>query len=393
MRFLLILAIWGICTPVFANTLTMEQSIELGLQNSSVQYQDSVHKALDYQELKDANRLINPDLEYEYDFEEGHSMSVSQPLRPSDLTGARFSYKKILNEQTNIYNKLDSIALVHLLTNQYYELYILQEELKYTKENKTFVEKALNILKGKIYQSSFEKTESLLFEADGMALTNYINDLNAQYIQKKQLFIVQLNLGNDYTLQQPSEIVLPSKEKVLDNVNSLSSLREVLIRNKMLAETELSITKQDAYFPTLAPKIAYNFEYDKWIAGVTLSIPLWNKQEASISRANLKQKRNELDLKHLDLIGFRTIVEQAYDRTFEAVKKSDDYFNVILPNYQESLKQMEQEYIAGNTTILSFWQIKEKLSEAQIKALQSLQQSILTIQELEQLLGTFLEEI
>jgi outer membrane protein TolC len=132
---------------------------------------------------------------------------------------------------------------------------------------------------------------------------------------------------------------------------------------------------------------------NEWKVGITLSIPLWNRESArhGALKANERFLRSELEA--LDNVSFEEVVRRAYQRLIAQITAVNNYQTKILPNYEKSMRKIETSFLNGQTSILDVWQIREKYTQAQGQSLVALQGALLAKIELEQLIGIRLEDI
>ena len=386
--------------PQTAVALDYAQALEQGLTNSSFAAEVKARRLNNYGSQLDDTKLSNPELEYEYNIDgKEHEVTFSQPFRLSDITLLRLSYRDVLNELNSAHAKLDLLRIYHQISRSYYDLYILQEQKKYKQEHLDFLNKVSYIVHRSINHNNLSTAEIYAFDADILSTQAELEVLkedcsNGQIAFARFLSLPEQNLS----LSQPPKIVVSvSLKKILENISAYPSQQKMLELQQKQAKDQLTILAQDRYAPIISPRIVYGYNRleneDDWKVGVSLSIPLWNRQEGTYFALKAQEKSAKMQLASLRDVSFETVVARAYKKLSVQAAAAHKYAKVILPDYKKSVAQMEASFANGRFSVFDVWQIREKYVNAQEQYLESLKNALEAKIELEMLIGTRLEDI
>lgn len=385
---------------VAQDSLDYEQAQKIGLKNSSFATELKKTRLENYGPQLDDTKLLNPEIEYEYNIDgQEHELTLSQPMRISDITLSRLSYKDLLKELNSAEAQLDLLRVYHQISRAYYDLYILQEQKRYKQEHLNFLNKVSDTVHLSINHNNLSAAEIYAFDADILSTKTELGVLKENLDNAQIAFAQFLNVSDkDIKLKQPPQIkVKVSLNKILAKIKDTPSQRHMLELQSKQADKQLSILEQDRYAPIISPKIVYGYSRpdrdEDWKVGLTMSIPLWNQQTGTYSALKAQAKSAQIQLASLDNVSFNEVISRAYKKLSAQAKAANQYAKVILPDYRKSVKKMEESFASGRFTIFDVWQIREKYLNAQDQYLEALKNAMEAKIELEMLIGTRLEDI
>lgn len=399
-NYLLSALLCGILLPATAAAMNYNQVLEQGLKNSPFAAEMKKNRLENYGPQLDDTKLLNPELEYEYNIDgKEHEVTLSQPFRFSDVTLSRLSYRDILNDLNTAEAKLDLLRIYHQISRSYYDLYVMQEQKKYKQEHLNFLNKVSHIVHRSINHNNLSTAEIYAFDADILSTQTELGILKEDLSNGQIAFARFLNISDKkITLKQPPLITVPvSLNKILEKINEMPSQRRMLELQRKQAGAQLTIIAQDRYAPVISPKVVYGYnrqeKEDGWKVGLSLSIPLWNRQDGAYSALKAREKSAKIQLASLDNVSFNEIISRAYKRLSAQATAVRKYAKEILPDYRQSVNKMETSFANGRFTVFDVWQIREKYLNAQEQYLNALKNALEAKIELEMLIGTRLEDI
>ncbi len=383
-----------------AQSLSYEKAMPLGLKNSPIVSEQKAYRLEKIGPALDETALLNPELEYEYNLDSReHEITLSQPLRLSDISLQRYAYKNLLKEINTYQKKLDLLQTYQQLATKYYNLYTLQEQKKYIEEHLDFLNKVSNTVHHSINHNNLSTAEIYAFDADILSTRTELSLIKEELETNKTDFAQIFGLANSHIyLQQPPTIKLSaSYEQILNTAQTNPSLQKMLTLKTQEAENNVALVRQDRYMPVIVPKVVYNYDNmedsDSWKLGLSLSVPLWNRQNGAYGALKAKEHAARKELQALNAVSFPEVVKKAYQNLAAQSKALEQYTQHILPDYRQSVKKMEASFNAGQFNIFDVWQIREKYLAAQEKYLALLNNTLTTKHTLEILIGTRLEDI
>jgi len=403
-RLLLIATLVILPTQAMAESITLDQVIKEGLQkNTSLfrvqrEYEDKLANATE------TKLLDNPEMNIDATRASGENgtgtdIEFTQPLKFSQLSGARYGYAEALSNVASTEQKYEILKVINETTVLYTQVWLLSERKKLYENYADDAEKMKKLVSASAGQGQTSPAASHLFSSDAAKLRADANAVQAE-LRQARTNLARLT-GRSYQLaelQRPAFVTVPEDtEKLLTFAKEQSNLRNVVKSRIDAAERRLSVAEQDAALPEIGPRLIYSRSPDgdqkSYGIGVALRIPLWNQNDAERKRANaeLRQVKSEADLfvnlPQKDLIG------ELQQSATALQGRADSYFDSILPGYRKSYELTRSMFRQGQADALEVWQVREKLLTSENEALDALAQAVNARGALELELGGKLEEI
>ena len=403
-RLLLIATLVILPTQAMAESITLDQVIKEGLQkNTSLfrvqrEYEDKLANATE------TRLLDNPEMNIDATRASGENgtgtdIELTQPLKFSQLSGARYGYAEALSNVASTKQKYEILKVINETTVLYTQVWLLSERKKLYENYADDAEKMKKLVSASAGQGQTSPAASHLFSSDAAKLRADANAVQAE-LRQARTNLARLT-GRSYQLaelQRPAFVTVPEDtEKLLTFAKEQSNLRNVVKSRIDAAERRLSVAEQDAALPEIGPRLIYSRSPDgdqkSYGIGVALRIPLWNQNDAERKRANaeLRQVKSEADLfvnlPQKDLIG------ELQQSATALQGRADSYFDSILPGYRKSYELTRSMFRQGQADALEVWQVREKLLTSENEALDALAQAVNARGALELELGGKLEEI
>ena len=403
-RLLLIATLVILPTQAMAESITLDQVIKESLQkNTSLfrvqrEYEDKLANATE------TRLLDNPEMNIDATRASGENgtgtdIEFTQPLKFSQLSGARYGYAEALSNVASTKQKYEILKVINETTVLYTQVWLLSERKKLYENYADDAEKMKKLVSASAGQGQTSPAASHLFSSDAAKLRADANAVQAE-LRQARTNLARLT-GRSYQLaelQRPAFVTVPEDtEKLLTFAKEQSNLRNVVKSRIDAAERRLSVAEQDAALPEIGPRLIYSRSPDgdqkSYGIGVALRIPLWNQNDAERKRANaeLRQVKSEADLfvnlPQKDLIG------ELQQSATALQGRADSYFDSILPGYRKSYELTRSMFRQGQADALEVWQVREKLLTSENEALDALAQAVNARGALELELGGKLEEI
>lgn len=377
--------------------LTLEKALAAAVQNSPLAAAINQTTAENFAEPLDKTHLENPQASFIYRADKSSEIELEQPFRLSDITLSRFSYKKTLQHLHGLEQQLDLLRLSHTVSDIYYQLYAQEQELTFLKKQFTYAQQMQKMLQNEVV-SNTSSSEKLIFNTETLLLNAQIKPLEKSIQRLRTSFQQQLNLKEMPTqLSTPPIISSVPINKLLEYAHSLPNQQKILSLQLQEAKQQRQLIEQDRFLPTLSPRIGYGTrsfdKADDWNVGVSLSIPLWNRQSGAYSAAKAAEKTAQARLSSFENISFETLVRETHTVLIENTQQLKFYQNEALPTLQKATKQLESTFQGGAVTPFDLLQAREKELTAKRQYLNLLQQTNTVKNELEMLIGARLEDL
>lgn len=397
-KIIYIVALAAIALPVEAKTISLEEAVAIGIANSPIRAEVEKDRLEAIGGELDSTNLENPELEFSHNLKNSNSdIMLSQPIRWSDLTLKRYSYKNSLKKLNSYEKKLDLLKIYHRVAASYYQLYVLQQERDFVQSQISFIIKAKKNIHASINSNNMLPAEILAFDTDSQALELQERQIKKQ-VQKLELeFLQSLNMPKTKLSLKKPELLqkLPSFLMVWESVGNKPSYQKILEMRYKNAQNRLHILETDRYMPVIAPQFGYSKEEDDngAVAGLSISIPLWNTSRGEYKALKADKRFYQSQIAALNQVSFEELVKSSYNILQEQLQILQGYQKRVLPNYAKSLRQMEESFLNGQASVLDIMQVREKYMSAQIQYLQSMQNSLNAQMDLETLIGAKLGDL
>lgn len=386
------------------SSLTLDQVIKESLQKNT-----SLFRAQrDYEDklatVTETTLLDNPELQVDVGRDKGEGglstdMEFTQPLKFSQISGARGSYANALSSVASMEQKYEILKVINETTVLYTQVWLLSERKKLYENYANDADKMKKLVKESAGQGQTSPAASHLFSSDAAKLRADANAVDAE-LRQVRTELARLTGRNfqQVELQRPAFVAVPEDtERLLTFAQTQSNLRNLIKNRIQTAERRLNVAQQDAAMPEFGPRVFYsrspNGDDQSYGIGVALRIPLWNQNDAERKRANaeLRQVKSEADLyaglPQQDVIG------ELQQSAVALQGRVDSYFDSILPGYRKSYELTRSMFRQGQADALEVWQVREKLLSSENEALDALAQAVNARGSLELELGGKLEEI
>ncbi len=386
------------------SALTLDQVIKESLQKNT-----SFFRAQrDYEDklatVTETTLLDNPELQVDGVRDRGEGgtgtdLELTQPLKFSQISGARGSYAQALTNVAGIEQKYETLKVINEATMLYTQVWLLSERKKLYENYANDADKMKTLVKESARQGQTSPAASHLFSSDASKLRVDAHAVDAELRQlRTELARLTGRSFQQVKLERPTfAAVSEDTERLLTFAQAQSNLRNLIKNRIQTAEHRLSVAEQDAVMPEFGPRVFYsrspNGDDQSYGIGVTLRIPLWDQNDAERKRAKaeLRQAKSEADL-YSDLPQ-QDVIGELQQSASALQNRADSYFNNILPGYRKSYELTRSMFRQGQADALEVWHVREKLLSSENEALDALAQAVNARGALEVELGGKIEEV
>lgn len=293
-----------------------------------------------------------------------YEVSLSQPLKLSNF-GTRSKIAELMSQLSDIDAKLSLKKFSNQLLLSYAKVWALQERSQFLQQYSKRI-KSISVKLNRAQQSG-------LISASSRKLLDS---------QLKKIVIEQEGLDGDI-LRARAELleitgVLPQsakfREPVLQSLPTKISLEDdsVTLKKKILASAELAreqkaLASLDAY-PEFAPRVGYERTADgddRINLGFSMDLPFSDKNQVGILKAETRSKAQDAELRYLTSgqlqAQFELLLESAKKIKNQATRTKTE----LIPILEDAYLSSEQEFNAGQSSLLQLWQILNELDSTQ----------------------------
>ena len=220
------------------------------------------------------------------------------------------------------------------------------------------------------------KSEVKLFQAAAARLKTVSLGLEADVAQAEaELSRLTAFDVRNVDLKRPKNLPLPSLEEAektsKQNPLGIASRLELL---EQIAQKQGLLAKQDS-IPGFTPKILYEHTDDQENflgVGVSVELPFFNGNEDEIARSKTRERGLRLRRQYLQGDVFTSQLEGVRRRAVISTRQAESYEQNVLPLFREALSAAENQFNAGQGSVLQLWQAFKELDSANEELLELL---------------------
>lgn len=323
----------------------------------------------------ETGQLQNPQLQGQYQYAESYSgmrpddrysVSLSQPLRPSDF-GTRSAVEGLLRKAATQQQQFELLELSQNILLQYVNLWALTSRKSFVGEMRTLANRKARLAAEGKNKGFLGTSEVKLLQGAAARLKLLELGLDAD-ISNAEATLTNLTgfAFTKYTIQQPELSEIPALEDALkrSKENDLGIRRRVdLLENVAKKQTELA--KKDS-FPGFSPSLLYEHEDNSDFVGfgVSFELPFFNRNQGEILRKQEKSRELRVRKNYLDGDAFRSELKAALKSVELKFNQAKTYQSEVSPLFREALKAAERQFESGQTSVLQLWQAFLSLIDA-----------------------------
>jgi len=387
--------------PVF----TLNELTAAALKNNPTMLISQARQDAALAGLTTARAYINPEVEFgagPTSYRNGSSevksnwgLALSQPLEFGSLREARQSLAETGIQSAEVGGELTQAALKNRVRTAFYQVIQRQSFLELVENDKKLLEQILDKVALRVKVGESPRYELIKAETELLAVERDYQSAKIRIEESKGM--LRGLIGNSIPVQFELRGVLPSNSQ-LESLDSLQAkipnspfIRQAQQLNKS-AEAKLRL-EQQLRNPGLTLKAGVNQDPDltSFRIGVAIPLPLWSRREGQIAEAaaGMMQAQSQLDNEDLTL---QRELESGYQRYQIARQQLAAYESGLLARAESVLKVAESGYRYGERGILDYLDAQRTYRAVRKDHLAAVYDLIVSVLEIERLLGTELLE-
>lgn len=386
-----------------AETLSLETVIEQALQNSPQTARILSDVADAEAEAFEIETPDNPRAEINItSFKDGNDnrtaeIELEQPLRLSNF-GSRGNYAEALRRTASVEQKAQMLELIHTITRGYASYRALQEQEKILAANVDYANRKQRLVANAAKEGRVDASDAKIFKAEALRLEEQLRVIRARKASGAANLLRMAGMDQtSFDAERPISPEIPDLSYLTGVAGNEGSIRSLLEARKALAERRYAVARQDAGFPKFAPRavIKQDFDTDNTtvLLGVSIALPIWDRNNAEVSRAVAERRLAQSNLNALNEQNFANVLAAAYEQAKATQISASTYRNKILPAWNEVESITDKKFENGQASILDLFQMRERMVSVQSEALQTYLNSIEARIELESLIGQSLNDV
>lgn len=322
------------------------------------------------------------------------ALEVTQPLKSSSWT-SRPGYAAALRTQASVAQQAAVFAVLNTVTAQYAQVWLLQERQQYLRQIIAQADSVLAVARTASVRGELPAAELSILEAQNAELEQQLLRLEADFDSLAATLARVSGIPGITQVAPPGFAAIPADSaRILAAAHRNTSARAVLQSQLAAANARLQVAQDDAAYPEFAPRLMWDRNgedrEDELGIGVAVRIPLWNRNEAEITRARADVAASRQALDRLQL---EEQLTSKHKRVLALAQQEQAYQKTILPKYQASYDLTEKMFRSGQTSLLTVWQVQREMLSVQEKALEISADALTARLDLEAAMGAKIEEI
>ena len=343
--------------------------------------------------------LINPELSAEQTYtrmnigganDPQSSITFSQPLRLSNF-GKRDKVAELLRKAGGTQRDIQLLEFTQQTTVRFYTLFSLQRTVLILQEAERTAASKVATAKKQVKEGLLSQGSEALFQGEKSRLEAQRAGAEAALATLRSE--LSMAIGTECTVvatQLPVAAKIPATSVLLEKARSsrISETARLDVLQELTSE-QVRLAELDA-FPIIAPRFSYqhtNDGGDFYGAGFTIPIPIWNRNQAGITRTTAEREVAARKSALIHKGGLELQVSSARTAAVSSERQVEIYFSSVEPSFRAALQAEERSYMSGKGGILEVWQTFRALNEAQLTALSLVQQAAMARARLSILIG------
>lgn len=385
---------------IYAENLSLDRALFLTLESNP----DLKAKELEIQSkqaiVKQVSLLPNPEVEVELqDFgrSEG-SLLFSQLVELGGKRARRIGIAKSEKEIAQLQFETHRLEILAETAEKFIQLWEAQENKKYWLESVNIADSVLSIIEHRVSEGASPAVEKIRAEVE-LANTR----IKARNVDKS-FTAAKFRLAAMWGEKQPSFDNVESDS--LDEIRDLdtSLIFEIMNKSPLMLLQNALIKKQSAELKLAKAEKFTDLEVaagvkregetgnNMAVLGLSIGLPLFNRNQGGIQEAKIGHKMSEYDKKNIEN-SLRAELQELVTAYMIHKNEVETIKDITLPGTEKAFEEVQKLYQHGKTSFLDLLDIQRSLLELKASYVESLTQLKISRIRLEATLGTAFEEI
>jgi cobalt-zinc-cadmium efflux system outer membrane protein len=318
------------------------------------------------------------------------SVALSQPMKLSNF-GNRDKVAELLRKAGDTEKNIKLLGFTQETTVNFVRLYSLQATVRILQLAEDDAARKVAAVRKQVKEGLLSQGSEALFQGEKHRLE--AQRIGAEASLATLRSELAMSLGTTCSVvatRAPSFGKIPAAEVLLDKARSShisEKARYDLIQE--LTTEQLRLAELDA-FPVVAPRVVYQHTNDGGDfvgAGITIPLPLWNRNQAEITRASAERELAQRKSNLINSGGLELQVTSSHAAAVSSERQAEIYSAHVEAAFKTALTSEERAYASGKGGVLDVWQTFRALNEAQVTSLSLRQQAALARARLSILVG------
>lgn len=318
------------------------------------------------------------------------SVTLSQPMRLSNF-GKRDKVAELLQKAGDTEKNIKLLEFTQETTVNFVRLFALQETVRILQRAEEDAARRVATVKKHVKEGLLSQGSESLFEGERYRLEAQRTGAEASLAALRAELAISLGtICSVVATRAPQFSKIPAAPLLLDRARAsrISEKARINIIQELAAE-QLRLAELDA-FPAVVPRVVYQHTNDGGDfvgAGITIPLPLWNRNQGERTRAAAERvvanRRSDL----INRGGLELQVNATHAAAVSSERQVEIYTAQVEAAFKSALHAEERAYTSGKGGVLDVWQTFRALNEAQLTGLSLRQQAAMARARLSILVG------
>ena len=318
------------------------------------------------------------------------SVTLSQPMRLSNF-GKRDKVAELLQKSGDTEKNIKLLGFTQETTVNFVRLFALQETVRILQRAEEDAARKVATVKKHVKEGLLSQGSESLFEGEKYRLEAQRTGAEASLATLRAE--LAMSLGTTCSVvatRAPQFSKIPAAPLLLDKARSsrMSEKARIDIIQELAAE-QLRLAELDA-FPAVAPRVVYQHTNDGGDfvgAGITIPLPLWNRNQGERTRAAAERVVANRKSDLINRGGLELQVSATHAAAVSSERQVEIYTAQVETAFKSALHAEEKAYTSGKGGVLDVWQTFRVLNEAQLTGLSLRQHAAMARARLSILVG------
>jgi outer membrane protein TolC len=318
------------------------------------------------------------------------SVTLSQPMKLSNF-GKRDKVAELLQKAGDTEKNIKLLEFAQQTNVNFVRLFALQETVRFLQLAEQDAAKKVSTVRKQVREGLISQGSEALLEGEKFRLE--AQRVGAEASLAALQSELAMALGTTCAViatRQPQFQKIPTATNLLEKARSsrisekarLDIIQELAAEQVRLAELDI--------FPSVSPRVVYQHTNDGGDfvgAGITIPLPVWNRNQAERTRAAAEQDVARRKANLINQGGLELQISSTHAAAVSSERQVEIYTRQAEVSFKAALEAEERAYASGRGSVLEVWQTFRALNEAQLTGLSLRQQAAMARARLSILVG------
>lgn len=318
------------------------------------------------------------------------SVTLSQPMKLSNF-GKRDKVAELLQKAGDTEKNIKLLEFTQQTNVNFVRLFALQETVRFLQLAEQDAAKKVSTVRKQVREGLISQGSEALLEGEKFRLEAQRVGAEASLATLQSELAMALGTTCAVIATRPPQFTkIPAATNLLEKARSsrISEKARFDILQQLTAE-QVRLAELDI-FPSVSPRVVYQHTNDGGDfvgAGITIPLPVWNRNQAERTRASAEQDVARRKANLINQGGLELQISSTHAAAVSSERQVEIYTRQAEVSFKAALEAEARAYASGKGSVLEVWQTFRALNEAQLTGLSLRQQAAMARARLSILVG------